>query len=339
MRSRTLRGQLRLGRRLLRGAARLAAELTSGMPVGLGALPVPPAIPRRAAPAADWDTVADFGPNPSRLRMLCRVPQDRPDKAPVVLLLHGCGQDAAAFAEQSGWVALSDQRGFVLVLPEQNAGNNQARCFNWFQPQQTRRGLGEVASVCAMADHAIATLGCDARRVFVAGLSAGGAMTACLLAAYPDRFAAGAVVAGLPVGCAEGGGQAMLRMMQGGPTRSAVEWMAAARRFGPDRVATWPRLSIWQGGSDHTVNPANADALATQFAGLHGLAVDLHEDHSPDTGLRRRVWRDATDEVAIEHWSLARMGHGWPVREGVERNWVLPVGIQASEEIARFWGL
>jgi poly(hydroxyalkanoate) depolymerase family esterase len=304
------------------------------------ALPAPaPGAPHRSWPEPGWQRVEAFGDNPGQLRMLWHVPRQRQGPPPLVVLLHGCGQDAPAFAEQSGWAALSDARGFVLLLPEQTSANNHGRCFNWFQPRQTRRGAGEADSVRAMVDHATRRLGCDPRRVFVAGLSAGGAMAACLLAAYPERFAAGAAIAGLPVGCAEGSGQAMLRMMQAGPARSAAEWASAARACAPAQVAAWPRLSVWQGGADHTVNPANADALAAQFAGLHGLHAAPDEESSPDTGLRRRVWRDAAGSAAIEHWSLARMGHGYPVRDGREQNWVLPVGVQATEEIARFWGI
>ncbi len=298
-----------------------------------------PGAPHQPWPGPGWQRVEAFGDNPGQLRMLWRMPRQRREAPPLVMLLHGCGQDAPAFAEQSGWTELSDSRGFVLLLPEQTSANNHGRCFNWFQTRQTRRGAGEADSVRAMVDHAVACLGCDPRRVFVAGLSAGGAMAACLLAAYPDRFAGGAAVAGLPVGCAEGGGQAMMRMMQAGPTRSPAEWADAARAHGPAQVAAWPRLSVWQGAADHTVNPANADTLAAQFATLHGLHAAPDEESSPDTGLRRRVWRDAGGGAAIEHWSLARMGHGYPVRGGREQNWVLPVGVQASEEIARFWGL
>ncbi len=299
----------------------------------------PDAVPPLAWPAPGWQRVEAFGDNPGQLRMLWRAPALRVALPPLVVLLHGCGQDAPAFAEQAGWAALSDARGFVLLLPEQTGANNHGRCFNWFMARHTHRGAGEAASVRAMADHAVAALGCDPARVFVAGLSAGGAMAACLLAAYPDRFAAGAVVAGLPVGCADGSGQAMLRMMQAGPQRTPAEWAAAARACGPPRVAAWPRLSVWHGGADHTVAPANADALATQFAALHGLHAAPDEESSPDTGLRRRVWRDAAGGAAVEHWSLGRMGHGYPARGGREQNWVLPVGVQATEEIARFWGL
>ena len=147
--------------------------------------------------------VADFGPNPGGLRMLSYRPPALKPGAPLVVVLHGCGQHAEAFAGQAGWLTLADRLGFSLVAPEQSVSNNFNRCFNWFEAADISRDQGEAASIAAMVRHAIAQ-GADPDRVFVSGLSAGGAMAVVVLGAYPELFAAGAVVAGLPYGVADG---------------------------------------------------------------------------------------------------------------------------------------
>jgi len=172
-----------------------------------------------------------FGSNPGRLRMLVHLPTDPPRRgAPLIVLLHGCGQSAASFAAEGGWTALADRLAVPLVLPVQSEDNNQGRCFNWFRPMHTSRGHGEALSIRHMISSAIQRFGSDPERVFIAGLSAGGAMAAALLASYPEVFAAGAVCAGLPVGAANGLSEALRHMAEAGPKRSPAGWADEVRR-------------------------------------------------------------------------------------------------------------
>ena len=120
--------------------------------------------------------LADFGANPGALRMLACLPPGLPRGAPLVVALHGCTQTAAGYAQGSGWDRLAAEGQFAVLLPEQRQANNPNRCFNWFEPGDTRRGQGEVASVHAAILHLIASHGIDPGRVFVTGLSAGGGM-------------------------------------------------------------------------------------------------------------------------------------------------------------------
>jgi len=286
-----------------------------------------------------------FGSNPGGLRMLVYAPPKAPPAgAPLIVVMHGCRQDAEAFAADTGWIALAARLRVPLVLPVQTAANNRQHCFNWFRPRDVGRGSGEAMSVRQMVATASKHFASDRRRVFIVGLSAGGAMAAAMLAAYPAVFAAGAVVAGMPVGSASTSSMALYRMYHADPYRSRAGLVAAVRAAVPPRGSRpWPRLSIWQGGRDRVVNPANAELLAAQWSGLHGLEADPEIDTLPLPGVRRRAWGRA-GRPAVELWTIAEMAHGFPVDPAVTGGgrpgaWVLDAGISAARHIAAFWGI
>ena len=269
--------------------------------------------------------VTEFGSNPGRLAMFVRVPHDAPPpNGPLVVLLHGCGQSAAGFAQITGWTERADELRIPLILPEQSGDNNHGRCFNWFRPAHARRGLGEALSIRQMVAAATRRFGSDPNRVFIAGLSAGGAMTAALLAAYPDVFTAGAVVAGVPVGAASSTSEALARMAEAGPARPPAAWAEQVRRAAPvGHAGPWPRLSIWHGDRDRVVDPMNATLLTTQWTALHGLAVTSGAS-AHHSGAWHESW-GPRQSPAVERWSVAGLAHDWPR--------------DATNRIAEFWGL
>ncbi len=301
-----------------------------------------PPVPRDVVTSGSGElsNVPDFGANPGNLAMLTYRPTGLAAGAPLVVLLHGCGQDPAGFAADSGWIALADRVGMALVLPTQSADNNRQRCFNWFRPAHVARGGGEAQSVRAMIADAVSRFDADPRAVYVAGLSAGGAMAVALLAAYPDVFAAGASIAGLPVGAAGGAASALARMAQAGPEgRSPEQWADEVRHTGPtDYRGPWPRLSIWHGGLDTVVDPANAFLLVQQWRAVHGL---IEAPATTDTTLlmRHDMW-GGTRRPCVELWTIPKMAHGYPVdASGSTSSTIVPIGVSATSGIARFWGL
>src|SRR5262249_47937991 len=160
--------------------------------------------------------------------------------------------------------------GFAVVYPQQQPANNPKNCFSWFLQGDIVRGHGEAQSIREMVEHAIATFAADRRKVFVTGLSAGGAMASVMLATYPEVFAGGAIIAGLPYGCARNVQPAFEAMFteQGHAAQALGDRVrAASRHRGP-----WPRISVWHGTGDPIVKPSNSEDIIRQWTNVHGIS-------------------------------------------------------------------
>lgn len=287
--------------------------------------------------------VHDFGTNPGALRMFTHLPSGLADQSALVVILHGCAQTAASYDHGAGWSTLADRYGFALLLPEQQRANNPNGCFNWFQPGDTQRGQGEALSIRQMVDQMALDHGIDRSRVYVTGLSAGGAMASVMLATYPDVFAGGAIIAGLPYGAATNVQEAFESMFQS-PARPASVWGDLVRRASPHQ-GPWPRVSVWHGGMDTTVVPPNAAEIVKQWRDVHGLSATPTLQETVD-GYPRQVWRNAEGEDLIESYAIPSMSHGTPLSVGDADDqcgsagaFLLEVGISSSYHVAKFWGL
>jgi poly(hydroxyalkanoate) depolymerase family esterase len=288
---------------------------------------------------------AGFGSNPGDLRMFSYLPGDQRarQKLPLVVVLHGCTQNAAGYDIGAGWSTLADRYGFALLMPEQKASNNGNGCFNWFNPEDIVRDGGEAFSIRQMIarmarDHSI-----DSKRIFVTGLSAGGAMTSVMLATYPEVFAGGAIIAGLPYGIATSVQQALSGMFQS-PSRPARELGDLVRNASKHK-GPWPKLSVWHGSADKTVNPANADEIVKQWLDVHHLPPVPMAESTVD-GYPRALWWNADGETLVESYTITDMAHGTPLgigdndeRYGAAGAFMIDAGISSSYHIASFFGL
>jgi poly(hydroxyalkanoate) depolymerase family esterase len=286
-----------------------------------------------------------FGTNPGDLKMFSYLPGDQRARQtlPLVVVLHGCTQNATGYDVGAGWSTLADRYGFALLMPEQKASNNGNCCFNWFNPEDIARGSGEALSIRQMIarmarDHSI-----DAKRIFVTGLSAGGAMTAVMLATYPEVFAGGAVIAGLPYGIATNVQQALSGMFQS-PPRPARELGDLVRNVSSHK-GPWPKLSVWHGSADKTVNPANANEIVKQWLDVHGLPPTPMAESIVD-GYPRAIWWNTEGKTVIESFTITDMAHGTPLgvadndeRYGAQGAFMIEAGISSSYHIAGFFGL
>lgn len=299
--------------------------------------------PAQASTQAALEEVTGFGSNPGALRMFRYVPAGLGSGRPLVVAMHGCTQSAAAYDDEPGWVALADRLKFALVLPQQQSANNANSCFNWFQSSDTTRGAGEALSIKQMVDKALGDVGSDPAKVFATGLSAGGVMTSVMLATYPDVFAGGAVVAGIPYGCATSLVDAY-SCMNPGKNLTPQQWgdkvRAASSYTGP-----WPKVSIWHGTADSTVAPSNLTESVDQWTNVHGTDQAADVSDTVD-GYPHRGYKDASGNVVVDTYSITGMNHGQPISPGTGTEncgtpapYILDVDSCAAYRIAISWGI
>jgi poly(hydroxyalkanoate) depolymerase family esterase len=286
-------------------------------------------------------------------RPLVHVPPglDAQTPVPLVCMLHGCTQDPATFATATLMNRAAERHGFVVVYPGQNRRRNAQGCWNWFVPEHQQRDRGEPAAIAATVrelvdSNSLCTI--DAARVFVAGLSAGGAMAAILGACYPDLFAAMAVHSGLAYQSATSAGSAFEVMSHGGGD-AALQGHAAHAAMGAHARAI-PSIVI-QGSADRTVAPANATQVLRQSMITNHLAAPDICDHDPDRPTSSRIiddesgcpytlsrWIDGRGALMHELLMIDGLGHAWS-GGAAGSSYTDPRGPSAAEAIWAFFVL
>lgn len=291
-------------------------------------------------PGGTLSDLGPFGANPGELDARAHIPTGLPPRSPLVVVLHGCTQTASAYDHGSGWSRLADDYGFAVLFPQQTRSNNANACFNWFMPGDIERDRGEAASIRQMIESVATRYDIDRNRIFITGLSAGGAMANVMLATYPEVFAGGAIIAGLPYGTASTVPKAFDRMRGHGVPD--VKTLQSLLRDASSHTGPWPTISVWQGTRDATVVPSNAVSVVDQWRGVHDVPQKAALVETVD-GHIRQVWASPDGADVIEHFSIKAMGHGTPIdpRSGYGRSgpYMLDVGISSTLHIARSWGL
>ncbi|WP_448663867.1 alpha/beta hydrolase family esterase [Sphingomonas sp. CJ20] len=254
----------------------------------------------------------------------------RPAKAvagmPLVVMLHGCTQSPEDFARGTGMNALAEELGFFVAYPQQDTTANPQKCWNWFRPGDQQRDRGEPALLAGVTRAVIAAHDIDPDRVYVAGLSAGGAAAAVMAAEYPDLFAAVGVHSGLPCGAARDVPSALMAMKQG--ARGAVP---SGRAFVP--------VITFHGDRDTTVAAVNSDEIvraATQAADVP-LRRRVEKGRSPSgRSYARTLHQDPDGITRIEQWTINGAGHAWS-GGSTTGTYTDPAGPEASREMLRFF--
>ncbi|MET1757147.1 PHB depolymerase family esterase [Novosphingobium sp. RD2P27] len=256
----------------------------------------------------------------------------RPDQfrqgMPLIVLLHGCTQSPEDFARGTGMNRLAEELGFMVAYPRQTQAANPQKCWNWFKPADQQRDRGEPALLAAMTRQVIAEHAADPDRVYVAGLSAGGAAAAIMAAAYPDIYAAVGVHSGLPCGAAKDLPSALAAMKGGGRTSRAK-----------GRNARFVPVITFHGDRDGTVDQSNSREIIAAATAAAGVPLQVRREQGRSgTGrsYSREISVDPAGTVLLEHWSVSGSGHAWSGGDS-SGSYTDPSGPDASREMARFF--
>jgi poly(hydroxyalkanoate) depolymerase family esterase len=259
----------------------------------------------------------------------------RRDRVPLFLMLHGCSQDARTLAQGSRMNELAEEHRFMVLYPQQSLHANPFRCWNWFEPR-IGRGAGEAAAIVALVNAVARRYPIDRSRIYVAGISAGGAMTAILALCYGKLFAACAIVAGVMYGAAESALTGARAMRQGASVLPEGIAEEAARRA--SRKASFVPALVIQGTDDSVVHPSNAEQIVRQlrrFAEVVGMTAEPWRDlaelriRSPARSYRQRDYV-RSDQLLLRSILIEGLGHAWS--GGDDR---LPFNDSAQPETSR----
>jgi len=314
--------QLRKGKTAMR-----AAGVGVGVGVGIG-VPADDDVAVMDDIAGGTFTAGVFSNAAGRRRYKLYIPS-QPSTAPrpLIVMLHGCTQNPDDFALGTGMNRLAEEANCLVLYPEQDSASNRTQCWNWFESGHQARDAGEPGIIAGLTRQIVKEHGADPAQVFVAGMSAGGAMAAVLGAEYPDLFAAVGVHSGLPAGSGRDmitGLQAMKKPAKGRALREAVP------------------VIVFHGSTDHVVTPANGDAVLQQYvgahAGLHAAPLNVRHDDAAHGGrrCRRSVWHDDAGRAMAEQWVVQGAGHAWAGGNAAGSH-TDAAGPSASKEMLRFF--
>ena len=256
---------------------------------------------------------------------------------PLIVMLHGCTQNPDDFAAGTHMNALAEEHTFLVAYPAQAQNANMSKCWNWFQAAEQRRGQGEPSLIAGITCEVVGEYHVDAGRVYLAGMSAGGAMAAILGVTYPDLYAAVGVHSGLAPGAAQDLSSALTAMQGGGPATVRQD-----TSVGGESAPKVPAI-VFHGDRDTTVHPRNADHLLAHYQAADGRNG---KPASPATVRRGQVpdgyaytcatHHDAEGRAVVEQWTIHGLGHAW---SGGSRpgSYTDPKGPDASAEMVRFF--
>jgi len=247
---------------------------------------------------------------------------------PLLVMLHGCLQDPDDFARGTRMNVIAEEQRIFVLYPEQSEAANQTRCWNWFNAANQRRDQGEPSIIAGMTREVIRTYNVDARRIYIAGMSAGGAMAAIMAATYSDLYAAVGIHSGMPYGAAQSLLAAIAAMKDGA---------ASGTRLPSKSIP----LIVFHGDQDILVNPRNAGQLVSQWLG--GPALHLRQDTSTaqaseahGRAFTRTRYGDGAGHAVAENWLVHNAGHAWS-GGGSAGSFADSAGPDASREMVRFF--
>jgi poly(hydroxyalkanoate) depolymerase family esterase len=269
----------------------------------------------QSASAASLTQVTNFGNNPSNLNMFIYVPNNVQSHPALLVAVHYCGGTASALFNGyfHDYVTAADTYGFIIVFPE---ATRSGQCFDVYSPQALTRGGGsDPVGIMSMVSYTRSKYNVDANRIFVSGVSSGAMMTNVLAAEYPDVFKAASAFMGVPATCFATGSSTVTwstACANGTITMTAAQWGAAARNMFPGYGGSYPRMQLWHGTADGTLNYHNFGEEIKQWTNLNGVSQTPVMTDSPVSGWTRTRYGNNSSQPPVEGISVAGAGHQLP---------------------------
>lgn len=293
--------------------------------------------------------VKSFGPDPGNLRMFVHAPDGTQSGVrPLVVVLHGCTQKARRIAALSGWNEMADTAGCYVVYVQQRTINNSLRCFNWFREQDIKPGEGEVGSVASMVRYALAHYPIDPARVYLYGVSSGGALAAALTACEPDLFAGVGIFAGAPYRAANNTLHAR-QVIRNPQMLEPAQWGRLVTDLHPQRTKPYAPVIVVHGTNDGVVDMGHGQALVAQWTAVattDSTADRVDDPYNGNAAVRRSEYHASDGRTVVVFYKVKGLGHQLPIdpgqgkRQGGKRSWVSrDLDFHSTYVLAKEWGL
>lgn len=302
-----------------------------------------------AAFAQLTDITKELTQNKGGLNAYIHEPALKPNrKLPLVLVLHGCNQDAKEISSGSGWNQLADQLGFYVLYPEQRASNNMVRCFNWFLKDDQEKDKGEMASIHEMVTYAVSHYNIDESNIYIYGVSAGAAMSVNYMACYPSTIQSGAILAGTAYKQVDTPMKSFSEMRQATVYSDEV---LRRKLYSQDSLysGTFPQLIVVHGTDDKIVNYSNGESLVKQWKTAFTIVSESDEKVPVGTNspvITRKDYKDASGHSVIIFYTADKWGHylmidpgPGPKQGGEVSRHALDGDFFSTYQIAKDWNL
>lgn len=267
---------------------------------------------------AGLQSLSTFGSNPGNLSAYFYEPKNASYNMPLVVVLHGCTQNAMDMVNDTDWNKLADIYGFYVLYPEQKSLNNISNCFNWFLPSDNNVNTGENASIKNMIVEMQSKFKTKANKTTITGLSAGGAMSMVMVSVYPDLFSAAAIMSGGAYKLANNA-FASVGALGGNVSKSPKDWGDLVRVQNSSYTGEYCKLAVFHGENDNVVDFKNAQEIVKQWTNvttsdLSNPSITTSFDGASD--VKRIDYFDVTNTLKVSKFEISNMGHAIAINPG-----------------------
>ncbi len=264
------------------------------------------------------DEIENFGENSGNLRMFIHADTLTEKNVPLIVVLHGCTQNAKDVAQLTGWNKLADLNDFIVLYPQQKFTNNPQLCFNWFEENDQEKNKGENESIYEMISFMKTKYSIDTTRIYITGLSAGAAMSVIMSATYPETFKASAIFAGGAYKIASNPSDA-LRAMSGKINPNQKQLITWVKEQNPYYQGNYPELIIYQGKNDPVIASQNAQLLIDQWTGItksDTIPDKIDTSYLGITDITRTEYTDSSEKTTLIFYEINNLGHRLLIKPG-----------------------